>query len=220
MRAVAPCSLNPLPPPGGCSCVLLSDGSWSGLIPRQLCAPCIAQNKPSGRAQTCPHSPDLLLPDPTELLGDAALALQSCRSKPGEMQRRAALRARRKQTQQSPINYCILFCNIGQIKRLRAPRLCVLWRGESFSSCASAKHLSALPLAPRSPSDGFCPTPGIPRAGAAVAHGRVMLPVLSCPSTNPCSLHPSVLLPPSPQHQSPLPASYGAVPRPLHQPLP
>lgn len=59
---------------------------------------------------------------------------------------------RRKRTQQSPINYWILFCNIGQIKRCRDPKPCVLWRGESFSSHAGAKHLSALPSTQRAGS--------------------------------------------------------------------
>lgn len=81
-------------------------------------------------------------------------------------------RLRRKRTQQSPINYWILFCNIGQIKRCRAPRPCVLWRGESFSSPAGAKHLSALPLAPESRLAGLCPSPGHPHGHRSVRGRR------------------------------------------------
>lgn len=51
----------------------------------------------------------------------------------------------RKRPPWSPINHGILFCNTGQMKRCRDPRPCVLWRGESFSSYAGAKHLPVSP---------------------------------------------------------------------------
>lgn len=69
----------------------------------------------------------------------------------GTQRREAAILLRdlpsegRKRPPWSPINHGILFCNIGQMKRCGDPRPCVLWRGESFSSHAGAKHLPVSP---------------------------------------------------------------------------
>lgn len=69
----------------------------------------------------------------------------------GTQRREAAILLRdlpsegRKRPPWSPINHRILFCNTGQMKRCGDPRPCVLWRGESFSSHAGAKHLPVSP---------------------------------------------------------------------------
>lgn len=74
----------------------------------------------------------------------------------------------------APINYWILFCEVGQINRCRAPRPCVLWRGESFSSPAGAKHLSAPPRLGQPAPPPLYPSPGHPHVSLVLAQSRAL----------------------------------------------
>lgn len=80
----------------------------------------------------------------------------------------------RKRPPWSPINHGILFCSVGQMKRCRDPRPCVLWRGESFSSRAAAKHLPVSPR-PGEPAPLLFILPWAPSHSPAGA--RVVVPV-------------------------------------------